>query len=286
MSFKSFLISKAFFKHLAILFGVIIVLIFTTIKALDIYTDNGEFIIIPNFESCDADSLMYLSSKEYLQYSVVDSMYSDERLPGTVVMQNPKAGAKVKSGRKVYLSIVAKTPELVKMPNLVDLSIRRAIDVLNYAHLKVDKIEFADDIALNAILTQIYNGDTIKPDTLIPSGSYIKLIAGNGFRNSGLTVPFLIGKTPEKARELILKSSFNIGKVDTLWENFETQWRVYEQTPHVDPLEPVIFPIGRKIDIKVRSAMGYNFDSVLTYYQLPDSLRHDSLLTEIINPDF
>lgn len=286
MSFKSFLISKTFFKHLAIIFGVLIVLIFATIKALDVYTDNGEYIKIPNLVSCDADSLMVLSSREYLQYTIIDSMYADERIPGTVVMQNPKSGAKVKSGRKVYLSIVAKTPELVKMPNLVDLSIRRAIDVLHYAHLKVDQIEYTDDLALNAVLTQKFNGDTIQPDTLIPSGSYIKLIAGNGFKKSGLTVPFLIGKTPEKARELILKSSFNMGNIDTLWENFESQWRVYEQRPQADPLKPVLYKIGNKIDIKVRSAMGYDFDSVLNYYQLPDSLRYDTVLTEVINPDF
>lgn len=286
MSFKSFLISKAFFKQIAIIFVVVIIMIFATIKALDIYTNNGDFIIIPNFESCDSDSLLHLSSEEYLQYSVIDSMYANDRLPGTVVIQNPKAGAKVKSGRKVYLSIVAKTPELVKMPNLVDLSIRRAIDVLNYAHLKVDKIEFVNDIALNAVLTQKYLGDTIVQDSLIPSGSSITLVTGNGFNKSGINIPFLIGKTPEKAREIILKSSFNIGKVDTLYENFETQWRVYEQTPTTDPLHPEIYPIGAKIDIKLRSAMGYDFDSVLLYYQLPDSLRNDSIITELINPEF
>lgn len=286
MSFKSFIISKAFFKHLFILAIVFVVIVFVTIKALDIYTDNGEYIVIPNLESADADSLMVLSSADYLQYSVIDSMYADEKMPGTIVMQNPKPGAKVKSGRKVYLSIVAKTPELVKMPNLVDLSIRRAIDVLQYAHLKIDKIEYTDDIALNAVLAQMHQGDTIQPDTLVPSGTTIKLIAGNGLRKTGVSVPFLIGKSPEKARELILKSSFNIGNIDTLWENYESQWRVYEQTPHVDPIEPVLFTIGRKIDIKVRSAMGYDFDSVLNYYQLPDSLRYDTLLTEIINPDF
>lgn len=286
MSFKSFLISKAFIKHLSIIAGVLIVMIIITIKGLDMYTDNGDFIIIPNFESCDADSMLVHSSANYLQYLVVDSIYADEKWPGTVVSQNPKPGAKVKSGRKVYLTIVAKTPEMVKVPNLIDLSIRRAIDVLQYAHLKVEKIEFVDDIALNAVLAQLYHNDTIKPDTLIPSGASIKLVAGNGFNKSGVSVPFLLGKSPEKAREIILKSSFNLGKIDTLWENYEVQWRVYEQTPHVDPKDPLVFPVGRKIDIKVRSALGFNFDSLLNYYQLPDSLRYDTIISEPVNPEF
>lgn len=280
MSFKKFLISKAFFKHLAIIALVLLVLIFVTIKALDIYTNNGDYILIPDLESYDADSLVVLSSSDYLQYLIVDSMYADERMPGTVVMQHPKPGAKVKSGRKVYLSIVAKTPELVEMPNLLDLSIRRAIDVLNYAHLKVEKIEFTDDIALNAVIAQLYNGDTIAPDTLLPSGSKIRLIAGNGYNKSGVSVPFLLGKTPEQAREIILKSSFNIGRVDTFKQNFEKQWRVYSQTPFVDPIDPVKANLGAPIHIKLRSAMGFDFDSLLHFYQLPDSLRYDSLLID------
>lgn len=265
---------------------VFIVLIFITIKGLDIYTDNGEFIIIPNLESCDSDSLLLLSSADYLQYSVIDSMYADEKIPGTVVMQNPRAGAKVKSGRKVYLSIVAKTPEMVSMPNLIDLTIRRAVDVIQYAHLRVEKIQFTDDIALNAVLTQMYRGDTIRPDSLIPSGSSITLIAGNGFNKTGVNVPFLLGKTPKNAMDLILKSSFNIGDIDTLYENFESQWRVYEQSPYIDPSKSFQYPLGAKIDIKLRSAMGFNFDSLLNYYQLPDSLRYDSLITEDILSDF
>lgn len=280
MSFKSFIISRAFFKHLALMFVVIVVFIFITIKGLDIYTHNGDYILIPDLESYDADSLMDLSSPDYLQYEIVDSMYADERMPGTVVMQHPKSGAKVKSGRKVYLSIVAKTPEMVEMPNLLDLSIRRAVDVLHYAHLKVERMDFVDDIALNAVLAQLHNGDTIKPDTLLPSGSAIQLIAGNGYNKTGVSVPFLIGKTPAQAKEMILKSSFNIGRIDTLKQNFEKQWRVYEQNPHVDPMEAVRAPLGMSIDIKLRSDLGFDFDFLLHFYQLPDSLRYDSQIID------
>jgi len=277
MSLKSFLISKTFFKHLAFLSITAIVMLFVVIKGLDIYTDNGEFIIIPKFEGMDSDSLLVHSDKDELQFVVIDSLYSNDRYPGTVVMQHPKIGARVKKGRKVYLSIVAKNAEMVSMPNLKDLSIRRAVDVINYAHLRVKKIVFANDIALNAVIEQLYNGDTIAPDTLLPSGSYITLIAGNGFSKSGVSVPFLLGKTAKQAEKLILKASFNLGRIDTLEENFDEQWRVYSQIPTADPHQEDTYPLGTRISIKLRSALGFNFDSLVNRYHMPDSLKYDTL---------
>lgn len=278
MSLKSFLISKTFFKHLALLLLCGIVLIFVVIKGLDLYTDNGEVIRIPKFEHMDADSLLVHSDSDYLQFVVIDSMYSNGRFPGTVVLQHPKEGARVKKGRKVYLSIVAKTPEMVHMPNLKDLSIRRAVDVVNYAHLNLKRIEFVDDMALNAVIEQLYNGDTIAPDSLLPSGSQITLLVGNGFNKTGASVPFLLGKTAEEAQELIMKSSFNTGRIDTLAENFDEDWRVYEQNPFVDFYERETYPLGTRISIKLRSSLGFNFDSLVSFYHLSDSMRSDSLL--------
>lgn len=277
MSLKSFLISKTFFKHLAILFLCAIVLLFVVIKGLDVYTDNGEVILIPKFESMDVDSLMVHSDAEYLQFVVIDSMYSNDKLPGTVAIQHPKVGARVKKGRKVYLSIIARTPEMVIMPNLKDLSIRRAVDVIRYAHLNIERIEFVNDIALNAVIEQLYNGDTIAPDTLLPSGSYITLLAGNGLEKARVSVPFLLGKTAKQAQNMILKASFNVGRIDTLEENFDEQWRVYQQWPVVDIYDKDTYPLGTRISFKMRSALGFNFDSLVSLHQLADSLRFDTL---------
>lgn len=286
MSLKSFLISKAFFKSLAIAFVVVVIMVFVTIKGLSYYTDNGSYILVPKLEHRDADSLRVLSSTDYLQYEVIDSMYADDYMPGTVVLQNPTSGAKVKKGRKVYLSIVAKTPELVSMPNLLDLSIRRAIDVVHYAHLKVERIEFADDIALNAVIEQLYKGDTIAPDSLLPSGSRITLVVGNGYHKTGATVPFVLGKNLEQAKKTILKASFNIGRIDTLQEDYEGRWFVYEQRPFADPMHPSKAPLGSNISLKLRSSLNYNFDSIIEFYNSPDSVRYDSLMFQNELTDF
>jgi len=277
MSFKSFLISKTFFKHLGLVIIASIILLFVTIKALDIYTANGEYISIPDLQSLDADSLLVLASNDYLQYQIVDSVYADKRMPGTVVMQHPSEGAKVKRGRKIYLTIVAKTPEMVKMPNLVDLSIRRAVDIVEYSHLKIEFLIFEDDIALNAVLRQEINGIELPADTLLNSGTEIQLVVGNGYKKTDFSIPFLLGKTSIQAEQLILKSSFNIGTIDTLEENYEGDLRVYKQMPYTTPNHPLGEKLGSKISFSLRSAYHYNFDSLVNFHMLPDSVKYDSL---------
>ncbi|OYT17927.1 MAG: hypothetical protein B7C24_00175 [Bacteroidetes bacterium 4572_77] len=278
MSFISFLISKRFYKNLSALFLLSLLLIFVVIKGLDIYTNNGAFIVIPNLKSLDSDSLIIHSSKDYLQYEITDSVYAKTQIPGTIIRQHPTSGAKVKNGRTVYITIVAKVPEMVAMPNLIDLSIRRAIDVLHYANLNVEKIEFIDDIALNAVLHQYIKETEVPADSMITSGTNIRLVVGNGFSKTNPAVPFLIGKDAKTAYDLILKSSFNVGLTDTIKEDTLQGWKVYQQHPHSDPHHIARANIGSRISITLRSDKHIQFDSLVKFYHTPDSLKYDSLM--------
>jgi len=285
MSFKSFLISKSFFKLIALMSVVGLVMLFVIIKSLDIYTHNGEFILVPYLENNDADSLLVLSSSDHLQYIIMDSIYADDKIPGTVVSQHPKPESKVKQGRKIYLSIVAKIPEMVAMPNLIDLSIRRAVDLVQYTHLRIKNIRFKDDIALNAVIGQQINSINLPPDTLLSSGSSVTLIVGNGYKTTAV-IPFLIGKNAHDARNLILKSSFNMGRIDTLAKSNKGELRVCTQSPFADPMHPQIASLGSRISIVLKSAYDCNFDSIKEYYNSHDSIRYDSLNINKQNSDF
>jgi len=276
MSFKSFLISKAFFKQLGLMIIIGILLIFAIIKGLDVYTHNGEVIIVPHLKSADADSLVYLSSEAYLQYVIADSIFSDDLIPGTVVSQHPTPESKVKQGRKIYLSIVARTPEMVTMPNLIDLSIRRAVDVILHSHLKIKKIDFKDDIALNAILGQKIGSTDIPADTMLASGSYITLIAGNGHIKNGVPVPFLIGQTLQEAQRSILQSSFNIGDIDTIDIDYGNSFKVFRQYPYSDPLDYSSRALGSKISLILKPDNLINFDSLVLLLRTPDTANMDS----------
>lgn len=268
MSFRQFISSKRFFKQLGVIFAISLVLLFVVIIGLKSYTEHGDYILIPPLSGLSGDSLVEYSDSLYLQYIVIDSIYEVGARPGGVIKQNPLSGAKVKKGRKVYLTIVAKGQEFVAMPNLVDLSIRRAIDLIHQSRLKVNQLIFVDNFARNAVLAQLIRQDTIAPDTMVSIGTPINLIVGNGYDATGVYPPFLIGKTAEDAREIILKSSLNFGGADTLGSSRE-DLRVFQQYPYYNQKESLF--LGDAVRIVLRSAVNFKFDSMVT------RLRKDTL---------
>lgn len=261
MSFKRFIISKTFFINLGIMFVLTLVLIFVVIRGLNNYTGLGDYILVPQLHNFDGDSLVESSDPNFLQYVLIDSIYDAKGRPGGISQQHPRAGAKVKKGRKIYLTIVSKGQEYIPMPNLIDLSIRRAIDVIDQSRLKVNQLIFVENFARNAVLAQLIRQDTIPTDSLILIGSAINLIVGNGYNPAGVHVPFLIGKTAEEAREIILKSSLNFGGADTLWNTPRTNLRVFKQSPNFFQKEGVL--LGDEMRISLRSSFGFNFDSLI-----------------------
>lgn len=284
MSFKRFIISKTFFKHLGLIFGVAIVLLFVVIKGLDIYTQQGDYILVPELQNHDGDSLVVNSDPQFFQYVLIDSIFDAKIRPGGVSHQHPLAGAKVKKGRKIYLTIVSKSREFIPMPNLVDLSIRRAIDVVQQSRLKVNQLIFVENFARNAVLAQLIRQDSIPPDSLILIGTAINLVVGNGHNPTGVHPPFLIGKTAHEARDIILKSSLNFGGADTLWGSLRGDLRVFEQYPHFDQKGAVF--LGDEMSIVLRSAINFNFDS-LVFNMLNDTITIDSLFDDdfLLNTD-
>lgn len=285
MSFGKFIISKTFFKHLGIILGLIVVLLFVVIKGLDFYTQKGEYILVPQLKNQDGDSLVANSDLQFLQYVLIDSIFDSKSRPGGVSRQHPLAGAKVKKGRKIYLTIVSKSHEYVPMPNLVDLSIRRAIDVIKQSRLQVNQLIFVENFARNAVLAQLIRQDTIVADSLILIGSHINLVVGNGHNPAGVHPPFLIGKTAAEARDIILKSSLNYGGADTLWGTLPEDLRVFEQYPLFDQKGAVF--LGEEMRITLRSALNFNFDS-LVFNMLNDTISVDTFLSDslLFNPDF
>lgn len=271
MSLVSFLFSKKFYKHLAIILLLGVVLIFVAIKALNIYTNHGDYIEVPILQGGRVDSLVATASEDYLQYVVVDSVFDDYAMAGTVWQQNPLPGATVKPGRKVYLTIVAKMPEQVKMPNLVDLSLRRAVEVLRLSHLSVSHIHFVSDMALNAVLGQWYQGKPVSADTLLPKYARIELRVGDGYRKQRAVVPFVVGQPLDMAKLSIMQASLNVGRVDTLEDNFEGDLRVYKQSPMSIPSMPRTQALGDTVNLLLRSAKGFDFSQWVGSFLAVDS---------------
>ncbi len=176
-------------------------------------TNHSETITVPNLEGMTIEEMDEFLAKRNFRFEVVDSGYSSVYPPLTILKQYPKAGDYVKENRKIYLTVKAKEPQKVKMPDLIDGSLKNAELVLRSYGLRRGQIKYKADLAYNAILEQRYNDKPVKPGMQIPKGSEIDLVVGDGLGNRRFPTPDFVGLELEEADFSILASGLNVGSV-------------------------------------------------------------------------
>ena len=217
-----FFISRAFLVNLAIALALLVLLWFLLFKGLDSYTRHGEAVTVPELTGLTVAQVeKHLSSKN-LRYHITDSTFLVDKIPGEVLSQTPDANSKVKQNRRIYLTVNAKNPPKVKMPNLIDKSLRLAKINLQNLGLVVGDIEFVPDMAKNAVLKQSVAGKELTPDTEIFKGTKVDLEVGDGLGNTKIDVPNLIGDSYEKASAYVQLLDLNVGSVIGLGEVTDT----------------------------------------------------------------
>ncbi len=214
--------------------GAAIILIFFYIY-LPSTTNHNESITVPELIGMSFDDIDEFVTKRNLRYEILaDSGYSETLDPLTILTQNPKPGSKVKENRKIYLSLNATVPPMVRMPNLINTNRANAEDILVSNGLKPGEIEYVPNIALNAVLAQKLDDEDVAPGIQVPKGSVINLVIGDGLGNQILDTPNLIGSSLDEVKFTVIGSKLvldqiNYIKVDSLPSN--TRNRVYKQLP-------------------------------------------------------
>ena len=84
----------------------------------------------------------------------------------------------VKKGRKIYLTLSMLVPPQVEMPNLIDLSLRQAVNMLESNDLTLGQVIYKESKYPNAVLEQRYKGRIIQEGKKVPYQSKITLIVG------------------------------------------------------------------------------------------------------------
>jgi len=211
MSLKKFIFSKVFFKNLGLAISIIVGAIMILLIWLNFYTRHGQARPVPDFFGLTLEQTAKLAKKSKLKYQIIDSVYTNIVPRGCIAEQNPKPGFKVKKWRNIILTINAFHPEMVAMPNLIDLPKRQAILVVEGSGLEMGLLKYKPDLSIDVVIEQQLNGKKIASGDSIQKGSVIDLVLGKGLSNQRTPVPELIGFNLESARNRILGSSLNLG---------------------------------------------------------------------------
>lgn len=244
-------VKNPYVKTVLIAMGISLAILIVLMIFLRLYTRHNQSSPIPDFRGKSLSELYTLAQEADLRVELSDSVYIFNRKPGSVIDQNPEPGTAVKKNRRVFITINANNPIKVEVPNVVGYTLRQAKAILEQAGLEVGVLTFRPDLGVNNVLDQRFDGKTLESGTLIPKGSKVSLLLGMGMYGERTGLPQLIGLKLHDARNRIVESSLNIGRIkfdETIKDYKDSlEARVYSQYPAYT--EPNTIGFGSKVDI-------------------------------------
>jgi beta-lactam-binding protein with PASTA domain len=230
MTFWQFAKTRPFWMHAFAASAAVGLFLMVCLWFMDMYTLHDSSAKVPDFKGLYIKDLDKFVEGHALNYEIIDSVYNSDKPKGTVLEQEPLPGSTVKEGRVVYLTVNAMLNQQVKMPNLVNLSLRQASSLLETYGLKTGALRYVE--GLPPVMHQLYKGRDIAPGTMLDKGSAIDLVLGKGQNGGLIQVPDLFGMTLTEARQQLAALSLIIGTKfsDNSAEDTLTA-RIYKQFP-------------------------------------------------------
>lgn len=204
---------KTLIINLILILLIVYLLTWVANSWLNKYTRHGQSLALPNLKGVNIDEAIDILDQKKLRYVITDTVFFDNMPKLAVVEQNPSANSNVKEGRIIYLSINSSTGATVLMPNLINASLRYAETVLTGLNLRLGDVIYKPDIAQNAVLDQLYKGQSIQPNAKVPKGAAINLVVGDGSAGTPINMPDLRGLSYRDAINVLAQSLLQIGSV-------------------------------------------------------------------------
>lgn len=201
---------------------------------LRVITRHGKTVQAPDFTGLTVDQAGIKALQNGVSVKVVDSVFVRRLQGGVVYRQNPAAGATVKKGRNIFLTINSVVPRKVVMPNLYGYSVTEARAELQNRGLSLGKLNYIKDIATNNVLAQYCEGKEISAGDLVVSGSVIDLTVGVNQEDNSTAVPRLTGMKYVNALDVLHDHFLNAGRV-----RFDEDIRTY-----ADSVNAVVYRQG------------------------------------------
>ncbi|WP_442787473.1 PASTA domain-containing protein [Flavobacterium suncheonense] len=181
MSWKKFLTSPVFFKHLALALLITLAFVFGVMKFLSVATNHGEEIPVPNLARMSVEKAEERLDDIGLEFHLLDTVdYNPAFPPYSVVEQDPLAGVTVKDGRKVYVKINSGGYAKVTMPDLVQKTYRQALSTLRALGVQEGDVKYVEYMAKDVVLEVKQGGKKIKAGDRILKNSKIDFVLGDG----------------------------------------------------------------------------------------------------------
>ncbi len=181
MSLRKYLTSRVFFAQILAAMAIIAAISFLFFHWITFTTHHGEEITVPDLSKLSVEQAEEKLDAVDLNYVILDTVDFRSEFPKlTIVEQEPKAGSKVKEGRKIYIKINASKYTMVSLPDLVEKTYRQAVPTLEAVGLQEGTISYRPYLGKDMVLEMRMNGKKLKAGDKVLKSSKIDLVLGDG----------------------------------------------------------------------------------------------------------
>lgn len=201
---KKFILATALY-----LIGLLLILIIVDNFIMPAIVHDRKTVRIPKITGIPIDKAKILLRNNGLDYYVASEQFNGKFPVGTVLKQSPDPFAKVKVGRRVYVTL-SKGRENVIVPYLTGKSLRAANTLLTQRGL------FLGDTLYE--FSELYQSDTIIAQSIRAGqaaffGDSIDVVLSKGSENQVL-VPKFIGLSLSEAENAIFQNGLKLGTIN------------------------------------------------------------------------
>ncbi|MCH5221594.1 MAG: PASTA domain-containing protein [Muribaculaceae bacterium] len=179
---KEFYKKHPIISHLILIICTGLIMLWAVLIFLDHWTFHGATSIVPDIKHKTYNEASAVLAANGLSIEISDSIYDRTMAPGTIVESWPKAGAVVKEGRMVYVTITAFSPKQVtiSMPLTGNVSSRQATSYLRGIGITDVRIENVPSEFVDLVVGARYGDTPLSVGSVIPVTSTVTLEVGTG----------------------------------------------------------------------------------------------------------
>ena len=224
---------KRFFIYLSVLVVMLVVTAVIIDQAvLPSIAGSAETIEVPDVEGMNEDSARIMLSQLGLVVQEPHEQFSKDVPEGAVISQMPYAGARVKEGRRIYLTI-SEGVETSVMPRVTGMTLREARLTLLRLGLRLGDMayEFNDSIPKDRVIKQ-----SIEQGTRVKTGTLATLLVSEG--PSEILMPDLLGLSLAEAQGILEDYGLSVGFINYIETGTFVPNTVLGHLPPKDSLVP------------------------------------------------
>ena len=171
---------RLLFINLIAMAAVVVAAVFITFRWMDSYTEHGIAVKVPDITGLPEQEAVAVLAEHQLVGVTSDHVFVKGVPAGEITAQRPAASAKVKRGRKIYLTVSSGNQPMIAIPDIIDnCSLREAESRLRAAGFKLTP---HDTISgdLDWVYGIRYSDRELQNYEQVPEGAELTIVVGGG----------------------------------------------------------------------------------------------------------